>query len=723
MSSALFIEVFCEELPVSMIEPALDALEKGVLALLDGIEHGDVRRWSTPRRLAMEVADVAEARVQTEVTVTGPPADRAFDANGNPTKAALGFARGKGADASDLHVVDGPKGQVVAVTVREGGERAIDRVQEGLEALVLGLPFKKSMRWGSASTRFGRPLHGVGALFGTTVLEGTIAGIAVANVSQGHRNHAQRGFSYHSADEWVENLRSRHVEADRDARRARVVELLSKAAADEGAEDRFDPELVDEVTDLVEWPTLVVGELEPELMELPPRLLVTSMKVHQRVFPLWMGDSLSNRFAVISNTPTADPAVVGEGNARVLRARFHDARFFFSSDQAKTLDQHGEGLARMAWIRGMGTMADKASRISDLSAALATVFGADEAIARRAGALCKSDLTTEMVYEFPELQGHMGRLYATHHGEDAAVAWAIEEHYQPVGGHDAPAPSAAGRAVACADRLDTLVGCFGVGMVPRGGGDPQGLRRAALGLVRTMVTAGVSVDLEAWLGQVWQAWTDAAVADETLGGWRDHLVYGKKPRSKERKGKEHEQAVIAAGDFSGRQDEVVGALRDFLLARFKAWAISEGASADQIDAVTFGALDPYRWHARLQAVRAVAGTADFPRVLSTCKRVLNITRGKNATPPEEDALGHDAERTLARAIASSTGAVRGAVDTLDYDGALAAALSLEAPVAAFFDAVLVEDPDPQVRAVRLGLLGQVGALFGEVADFSQISTR
>jgi len=703
VSAEVFVELQHEELPASMVRPALEGLRTGLLDLLKGVEHGAVRTFATPRRLAVAVADVAQARPVTESLVTGPAADRAFQ-DGEPTRAALGFARGKGVDVSELKVVDGPRGKVVAVEVRQGGERTADLLAAGLEGLVLGIPFAKSMTWDTGGVRFGRPLHRVNALYAGEVIAGAVGPLAAGNTTVGHRLSELGELTFAGSAEWLAGLRERRVEPDLEARKAKIAMLLAEAAETLQADPIDEPDLLEEVTHLVEWPVLVIGAFDEALLDLPPRLLVQSMKSHQRYFPVHRAGELTQHFVVIANNPWGDTALIAEGNARVLRARFHDARFFYTEDLEETLEAHGRQLERMQWIRGLGSMADKQARIADLAEDLAAFTGADPAAARRASALCKSDLTTQMVGEFPDLQGHMGRLYATAQGEPPAVAHAIEEHYLPRFSGDATAASDAGAAVALADRLDTLVGCFGVGITPTGGGDPQGLRRAASGLLAILEARGLRVDLHDLFRRALATFQHSARhGAERFGRWSKVRGIEDEPR-----------------DPHALVDDLV----QFTLTRFKAAAVAGGASADRVDAVIeVGDPDPVVLSHKLAALEAIAGTDEFETVLVTFKRVLNITRGQVFPAPDPAILAELAEKALADAIARARSSVSEAAAALDFDGALAAMLGLQAPVADFFDAVLVDDPDPAVKARRMGLLLEAASEFRTLADFRRISTR
>jgi glycyl-tRNA synthetase beta chain len=701
--SELLVEVVSEELPARFVAMGVEGLERAVLGLLSGLEIGAVRRYSTPRRLAVVVSGVPAERPRTERLVLGPPADRAWGPDG-PTAAGIGFAKGKGVDPALLRVVDGPKGSVVAIPVVEGGESTASRLSAGLPAAILGIAFPKTMEWGQGEIRWARPIQRVNVVLHGAVVPGEVAGIAFGNTTVGHRRARDLAFSFHSAAEWLAGLRQRAVEPDADVRRDQIRTLLSEADSRTGGESPVDPDLLEEVVNLVEAPTLVFGQFAPELLELPARLLVQSMKVHQRYFPIHIGGALSSQFVAIGNNPWGDPALIARGNGRVLAARFDDARFFLREDRAIPLAEHAAKLEQMRWIRGLGTMSDKVARLAELAEALAGNLGADPRVISRAGALAKADLVTKMVGEFPELQGHMGRLYAEAQGLPAAVALAIEEHWLPRGAGDPPASTAEGAALALADRLDTLVGCFGIDLVPTSGGDAQGLRRAATGLLATLAARGVRVDLRELFGTAIRVFHGAARrAPERFEAWIGRRGTGPEPTDGE---------------------ALVGSLVEFSLTRFKASAVADGATADLVDAAIGGALpDPVALGARVAALRVLAGNPEFGAVMAVFKRVLNITRGTGFPPPAPSALAHPAERELAAAVARTRGALAEAVGRLDFPAALDRVLALQAPIAALFDAVMVDSPDPAERATRLGLLGDVRAMFDSVADFSRISTR
>lgn len=705
MSGEVFVELVCEELPAEAVRGALGGLERGLLELLEGLVGGPTRRYATPRRLAVALEDVAPARPSTERLVTGPPAERAFDAEGRPTQAGIGFARGRGLEPAALERVATAKGVVVAVRVKEGGERTLALLAEGLDAIVRGLPFPRSMEWGAGGVRFGRPLHRVNALYAGQLVPGRAAGLAIGRRSLGHRLAADTDFEFSDSREWAAALRERKVEPDLEVRKERIRGQLAELAGAEGADPIQDEPLLEEVVHLVEWPVPILGTFDPELLELPPRLLVESMRVHQRYFPLHRQGTLTNRFAVIANNPWGDERLIAEGNARVLRARFDDARFFLAEDKKRPLEACGAQLAKMQWIRGLGTMQDKAGRSAELGAELAPLLGADPERVLRAGRLAKNDLATLMVGEFPELQGHMGRLYALHGGEHERVAQAIEEHYLPRFAGDVLPASPEGAALALADRIDSLTGCFGIGLAPKGGGDPQGLRRAALGIVAILVERGLRLALGQLFERAVLHFHARALAAE--GGYEAWLA---------ERGRSAEQV-------QGR-DELCAALSQFVLARQQAAASGSGLSSDVVDAVlAVSPDDPVLIQAKLEGLRDLVGGERFVPILQTFKRVLNITRDQHEPAPARASLELPCEVELFDAVQRVADQVARAAEALDYRAALRGVLELEAPVASLFESVLVEDPDPALRSRRLGLLLEVARVFLRVADFSRISTR
>ena len=680
----LLVEVLCEELPVSYIRPALEGLRSGLESLLTGIPHGEVHGFSTPRRLAVVIEDVAGSRPAEEVVMTGPALSIAKP-DGTWSKAAQGFARGKGLSVDDLEVVDGPKGPVIAARVQTGGEATLEVVAEGLEQVILAVPAMKSMRWGSGSHRWARPLHSVVAVFGGQRIDASVAGIQTTDVVVGHRASSLPPAKVQDAASYLLALEERWVLADRARRRAQIVEGLAKKAAELGVEVGGDEALLDEVTDLVEWPAFVASRFEESLLDLPPRLLEESMRVHQRTFPTLKGGALTANVLVVSNNPQGDEPTIALGNARVLGARFHDAQFFLAEDKKKEFADLGSSLDRMRWVRGLGTMSDKQARVSRLCETTAALFGADPSAAGRAGALAKLDLVSGMVGEFPKLQGHMGRLYAEHAGEPPEVAMAIEEHYLPRYAGDGLPSTAEGKAVALADRLDTLSGCFGIGLVPKGSADPQGLRRAANGVLALLLNEQKPSSLEALFASA-------------IGGFQEGIT---RP-----------------------VDEVALHLSEFTLGRLKATLQAAGHRTDLADAVlAVGGDDPVQARARVEALGRLSASGGFGDLMMTFKRVLNISKDHESPEYQLELFEEAEESGLHDGVCRTEEAMTGCLAELDIDGALATMGDLKPAVDAYFDKVLVMAEEPGLRAARLGLLCRTSRLFLTVADFRRISTE
>ena len=672
----LLVEVRCEELPHEMVSPARDALADGLVALLSGIEHGAVRTWSTPRRLAVGIEDVATGRPVEDKLVTGPPV-AAAKRDGEWTRAALGFARGRGVDVDDLVIVEGPKGPVVGATIRVGGERTLDLVAAGLEKLIVGLPFKKSMRWGDGPTRWGRPLHQVVAVFDGNRVPATVAGIATSDVVVGHRRCTLSPGPVRDLASYPESLEARWVIADRGRRTELIRELLLAAAAEHQVEVPIDEVLLEEVTDLVEWPVVVVGSFDAELLDLPGRLLVESMKVHQRTFPTMKDGRLHNLVLCVSNNPTGDAKLIAHGNAKVLRARFYDAKFFFAEDKKRGLSELGQGLSKMRWVRGLGTMLDKQARLRHFAGELAPRLGANPAQAQRAAHLAKNDLVSQMVAEFPKLQGHMGRLYAQHESEDDVVALAIEEHYLPRFAGDVLPSTAEGAVVALADRLDTLAGCFSIGLLPKSSADPQGLRRAANGVLAILLDRGLRVELGDLL----------------------------------------EPFCVQYPELDAAK------LVQFVRGRLRAQLVADHAT-DLVDAVLeAGGEDVVQVEARVQALTALSASGQFGSLMTAFKRVLNISKDHTDSSYHRGAFIQPAEHALADAFEAAAEGIPAQLDSLDIEGAIDAMIAMKPAIDGYFDNVLVMAEDHELRTARLGLLRAISGLFRSVADFRLIHTE
>lgn len=695
----LLFEIGTEELPAGEIPGALQAMVDHVAsgAKAERLTIGAIETFATPRRLAIRI-DGIEARASSlEETVLGPAAKIAFDADGNPTKAALGFARGKGLTPDQLLRIETEKGEYVGAVVREEGRAARDVFTDLLGSVFAAIPWKRSMKWGWGEETFARPVHWIVALMDDDVLPVRFAEVESGRVSRGHRFLANRDVELASPDAYVTALKDAHVMAAVGERRDAIRAGLDALVA--GGDDRIvhDDALLEEVTQLVEWPVPLLGTFPDELLEVPREVLVTSMGTHQRYFAVERPDgSLAPHFAFVSNMIVPDPSVVVAGNLRVLLARLEDAKFFFREDKKLRLDERGEKLSMVRYIDGLGTVQDRVVRIEALAARLAALMfpedSATGATAARAAALCKADLTTGMVYEFPELQGTMGRYYALADGETADVATAIEEHYRPQGASDAVAATRPGVIVALADKLDAIAGCFALGLVPTGSADPYGLRRAALGILRTLLEHDLRADVRALLAAAYDA--------------------------------------LPAGQLRDR-GETIDAAAEFVFGRLRAMLAAE-APVDVVDAViaVIGDALPSAPR-RVEAVARMRNDEAFEPLAAGFKRCVNILR--KATEEEggaafaiddtevmESVLTDPAEHELLEAVDRAFPTVKDAVGQDRYQDAADALIALKQPIDRFFDDVMVNVDDDQLRTNRLRLLARVRAAFLLLADIGRI---
>ncbi len=684
----LVFEIGAEEIPSTPLYAAIGQLKADAEAALAEarLAYGVVDAFGSPRRLVLRVTDLAEQQADRLERVKGPALSAAFDADGNPTKAALGFARSKGVDVATLERVEDDAGAYVYAVIDEPGRPAAEVLPGLLGGLVAGLDWPKSMRWGSGETRFTRPVRWMLALFGSEVVPVTFAGLTAGRVTFGHRFLAPGAIEVSSAATYDEAAARGLVLYDHTRRATVIREGIDEAAAAHGGARAVVPEPVfAEVVNLVEHPTAAVGRFDEEFLAVPREVLTTAMQSHQRYFPLEGADGeLLPAFVVVHNGDPAHTGGIVAGHERVIRARLADAAFFYGEDLARSLESYTSDLERIVFQEKLGTLGAKVERIEALAARLAAIADADPgttAEAIRAAHLCKADLVTHVVIEFPSLQGVMGRYYALAAGESEAVADAIPAHYQPRFAGDALPEAGAGKLVSVADKLDTMCGIFAAGMAPTGSADPYALRRGALGIL------GIIVDgLELTL-------TEAVAA--ALGGYADTL------------------------DFD--LDTTGGAVTAFIAGRFEGMLRDRGHAYDTVAAVlVVAADDPADALARCEALSAMRAESDVMENLSVA-----FTRAKNLAKPD---LGVDAdpdlmgaeEAALADALSAAEQAAALSFDVGDYPAVLGTLASLRAPIDAFFDGVLVMDPDEQLRDNRLRLLNRFVALFARYADFSRL---
>ncbi len=686
MSAELFLEIGTEEIPAGFLTPARRDLERLLRKEFEavGLSHGAIRTFATPRRIAVAVADLAAETPRQELNLTGPSVQVAFDADGNPTKAALGFARSNGVDVSELQRVETEKGTYVAVCKVIEGRPASGLLPEILARVVTSIPFRKSMRWHDLDVRFARPVHWIVALYDGKVVPFTFGNLESGDISRGHRFMAPEPFTVTSCDQWLAELEKRFVIADQNKRRERIAAQVAEAAASLGGEVNIDEDLLDEITHLVEDPTPVTGSFEKEYLQLPRELLITSMREHQRYFTISDAEGrLMPHFITISNTRAEDLSVVARGNERVLRARLSDAMFFWQEDRKVKLESRLEALKKVVYQQKLGTSYEKVMRFAAIAKSLAERFE-PEAVAdtERAALLAKCDLETGMVYEFPELQGVMGREYARLEGEKERIAVAIYEHYLPVeAGGELPSDNI-GAFVSIADKIDTICGCFGVGLIPTGSADPYALRRSAIGILHIIFDRGYRLSLP-------------GLVDQSLG--------------------------LLADKLTRPVDEVRADVLNFFQGRFR--NMLDEVPPDVVDAVlTAGFDDPLDALARARALAALKGREDFEPLATAFKRVGNILRKAGEPPAVDPGLFEaDCEKQLWQALRQVRSRIDGLLGQGDYGEALQVIAGLRPAVDAFFDGVMVMAEDARLRANRLAILNAVAELFKGIADFARIA--
>ncbi|WP_249976393.1 glycine--tRNA ligase subunit beta [Vreelandella olivaria] len=681
----LLLELGTEELPPT----ALDALSDAFAASIEkGLQEAEipfqsVTAYATPRRLAVQVKALADKQPDREVERRGPALAAAFK-DGEPTKAAEGFARSCGVSVDELIHLETDKGTWLGYREQQQGESVQSLLPEMVRKTLQSLPVPKNMRWGASRVEFSRPVHWLVALYGNQVITAEALGLQASRTTYGHRFHAPNAIQLEHADDYLAALENAYVLADRQQRRERIREQVLAEAEVQEAKAVIDEDLLVEVSGLVEWPVALTGSFDERFLEVPAECLISSMKANQKYFHLLDDqDKLKPLFITISNIDSADPQQVISGNEKVIRPRLADAAFFYDTDRKRTLASRIPQLESVVFQQQLGTLADKARRSTAIATFIAEQIHGDVAYAQRAVALAKCDLVTEMVLEFPELQGIMGRYYAEQDGEPAEVAQALEEQYLPRFASDAIPESLTGQALALADRLDTLVGIFGIGQRPTGAKDPFALRRASIGVLNILVKGELNLDLRELLQM-------AATQHQNL------------PKA------------------DGLVDDVL----TYMLDRFRAWGQEEGITAEMYLAVRARpATKPLDFARRLRAVKAFAQREEAAALTAANKRVSNILSKQEhdgSTQVDQNLLQEEAEKTLFSAVTASQQQVAPLFAAGDYQQALDMLATLREPVDAFFDQVMVMADDDAIRHNRLALLASLQALFLKVADISQL---
>lgn len=683
MSKTLLLEIGTEEVPAHVMPGILSQLKENAAKTFDElrIEYKNIKTLGTPRRSALLVEGLAEQQADLSKENRGPAVNIAFDADGNPTKAAQGFARGQGVKPEELVTKDG----YVYAMVNEKGGQTVDLLGETLKGLVDGLNFPNNMHWADLDYKFIRPLRWLVALYGRDVIDFEVANVKSGRTSRGHRFLSEGDFEIANAEDYVEACRKASIIVDQNERCEMIRQQIAEVAAANGGQAEVNEDLLEEVLYLVEYPTALCGKFDEKYLALPAEAVITPMRDHQRYFPVLKDGQLLPLFITIRNGGKEHLETVQHGNERVLRARLEDAQFFFDEDRKKTLEQHGEKLKTVVFQDGLGTIYDKALRLEVLAGYIADAIGAneqDKKDAVRAAKLAKADLVTGMVTEFTELQGVMGREYALLDGETKAVAQAIDEHYMPRFAGDSQPASVAGRIVSLADKIDTIVGTFSRGLIPTGSQDPFALRRQALGIVNMLKEAQYHISLSQLV----------AKAMELL-------------------------KIADAGQQAKLQKDVA----DFMKLRLKNVLADAGIRYDVVDAVFVTVDDIYGVFLRAQAVNE-AVKQDMEKTIQAFVRTGNIARKAEDVQAAVEAglLAEQVEKDLCKAYEDAASKVEKEVAAQDYAGAIATLSQLAAPIDAFFDGVMVMDKDEKIKNNRLGLLKLVDNLICQVADFSKI---
>jgi glycyl-tRNA synthetase beta chain len=689
------VEIGTEELPPLALKELADAFLEGLLQRFAErkIKHGRAIRFASPRRLAALVKGLAEQQPEEVVKRRGPPVSVAFDASGQPTRAATAFAESCGTTVSSLERLRDAKGEFLLFNTRRPGALTWDLLPSIVQAALDALPIPKRMRWGSGEAEFARPVHWVVLLFGAEVVPATILGVPSDRFTRGHRFHAPKALRIATPGAYVGALRKRgRVLADFDERRESIRSATEQLAATLGGAPVMDDALLDEVAALVEWPVPLAGKFEERFLELPREVLIATLQDHQRYFPVKSGTgSLLSRFIAVSNLESLDPDQVRAGNERVVRPRLADAAFFYDTDRRQPLASRAAGLAQVTYQALLGTLQDKVARVRELARQIAGPIGADAAASERAADLCKCDLLTAMVGEFPELQGTMGCYYARHDGEQAEVATAIAEHYLPRHAGDELPGTRVGMALAIADKLDTITGIFAIDQRPTGTRDPYGVRRAALGVVRIIIERRLELDLRKLIATAAQLLTN-------------HSGVG---------------AVSKA---------VCDQVYDYIMERLRAYYLDRSSGLDVTTEMFDSVLSnrppsPLDFDARLRAVERFLKLDAAGSLASANKRIANILRKAEVQPARIvniELLRAPAEQRLHGELERLRPLVEPLLEQRNYAEALQRLAQLREPVDAFFDSVMVMDEDAELRGNRLTLLAQLRNLFLHTADLSRL---
>lgn len=686
MFKEFLLEIGTEEIPSRFIPAVLENMKTLFVQLLEfgrvSADPKEIKTFGTPRRLVLYAPAIDERQADVSKEVLGPPRKAAFDAAGRPTRAATVFAEKHNVPVEGLIIRTTEKGEYVAARIDEKGKDTAEWLRQTLPGFILSIPFPKSMRWMDKDIRFARPIHWILALWAGAVVEFEINGIKSGNLSRGHRFMSPGAFFVKDFKSYMSQTEPNFIVVDPEARRRKIAQQTAGLAGSVGGEVLDDPGLLDEVTNLVEYPVAVMGSFNKDFLRLPKEIVITAMREHQRYFAVVRPDGgLLPYFITISNTKAEDMDVVRAGNERVLSARLSDAAYFFDNDLKVHLADRAEGLKKVMYQDKLGTLYDKTLRIKALSVYIAGLLNADVKICERAALLSKADLLTGIVGEFPKLQGVMGMHYAMISGEDPRVAEAVYEHYLPRFAGDKPPRTLEGMCVAVADRLDSVVGCFYAGLTPSGSEDPYGLRRQSTAVLNMLIERGSRISLQG-------------------------LV---------------EKACDGFGLKNAEHRKTAADVIDFFRQRLAAMLMAEGLRPDIVDAaLSVGFDDPVTAREKARALDALRMTEDYMPLVTALKRAGNILPKKFEAAVKKSLLRQPEEKALFEAYMDVKARVEEKIARLDFRGALLDIASLRRPVDAFFEGVMVMDKDADVRHNRLSMLSGITGLFGGIADFSRL---
>jgi glycyl-tRNA synthetase beta chain len=686
MATDFLVELGTEELPPKSLKKLIDAFESGIKSRLENnkLNFKSINAYATPRRLAVVVQQLDEQTPQESETVWGPPVKIAFDDAGQPSKAAIAFAKKNNLDVNSLSTANDGKADKLVCEIQTGGGATRDLLAEIVASSLKSLPIPKRMRWGSSRTEFIRPAHWLIMLLGNDIVDATVLGLTATRQTRGHRFHYNQTLIITNAQDYLQKLPNiAYVQIDYQKRKDLIRQQVIVEAEKINGHAVIDEDLLDEVTGLVEWPVALAGRFEDRFLEVPAEALIYSMKEHQKYFHVVdANDQLMPHFITVANIESTDPAQVIDGNERVIRPRLSDAAFFYETDKKVSLSEFRERLKPIVFQAQLGSIFDKTERIKALASFIADQIGADTSKVATASELCKSDLTSDMVGEFDKMQGLAGYYYAKHEGYDDEIALALKEHYMPKFAGDELPSTTTGTIVAIADRLDTLTGIFGVGQKPTGSKDPFALRRASLGTLRLLVDKNIDLDL--------------------------HVLI--------------DIAIQQHGSNIKNSAETATTVFNYMVERFRAWYEEENIAAEVFQSVQAKQLSrPLDVYNRVHAVNAFSQLPQAEALAAANKRVSNILNKLEGDVPvalNNSLLQEPAEQELAKALAEKEKEVAPLFIDKDYSAVLTALADLRETIDNFFNNVMVMTDDEALRNNRIALLNQLRNLFLQVADIS-----